>query len=129
MFIHLELSFGKFYQDFIFKVKLNLFKIKTKDKIIDIDVNNYLYPLEEQLKELNLSLNNPTVNEMNIIIHLKESKNRPLINSKLKSLQLKSFELIVNILNECWQLNPDLRISFGVIFNRIQSFLSSLYNN
>jgi len=72
-----------------------------------------------------LNVNNPTVNEMNIIIHLKEIKNRPSINSECKNPQLTSFELIVNILNECWQLNPDLRISSAVIFNRIHTFLSS----
>ncbi len=53
--MHLELSFGKFYQDFIFKVKLNLKKKENKDKIVDIDVNDYIYPFEEQLKELNFN--------------------------------------------------------------------------
>jgi hypothetical protein len=57
-------------------VKLNLFKIK----IIDINVNNCIYPFEESLKELDFSLNNLTTNKMNIIIYLK--KNHLLINSK-----------------------------------------------
>ncbi len=77
MFAHLELSFGKFYQNFFFKVKFNLFKIKPQDKIINIDVNNCIYPFEKQLKELNLSLNIPKVNEMDTIIHLKEPNKKP----------------------------------------------------
>ena len=84
------------YQDFIFKVKLDLEKKRKYKKIVDIDVNNYIYPFEEQLKELDLNVNNPTVNEMNTIIHLKEPKNRPLINSKWKNTQ-NSFELVVII--------------------------------
>ncbi|CAF1363974.1 unnamed protein product, partial [Rotaria sordida] len=44
-------------------------KVLSRFHFQNIDVNNCLYPLEEQLEELNLSLNNPTVNEMNIIIH------------------------------------------------------------
>jgi hypothetical protein len=55
---------------------------RVKDKILDIDVNDFIYPLEEQLKELNLNFDNPTVNRVNLIIHLKEPKNRSLINSK-----------------------------------------------
>ncbi|CAF0917595.1 unnamed protein product [Adineta steineri] len=35
----------------IFLEKLNLFQIKTNDKIIDIDVNNCIYPFGEQLKK------------------------------------------------------------------------------
>ncbi|CAF4323749.1 unnamed protein product, partial [Rotaria sordida] len=87
----------------VYTLGIVFWKVLSRFHFQNIDVNNCLYLLEELFKELNLSLNNPTVNEMNIIIHLKESKNRPLINSKLKSFQLKSFELIVNILNECWQ--------------------------
>ncbi|CAF4501406.1 unnamed protein product, partial [Rotaria sp. Silwood2] len=80
----------------VYALGIVFWKKENTKKIVDIYVNNYIYPFEEQLKELNLNVNNPTVNEMNIIIYLKEPKNRPLINSKWKNTQ-KSFQLIVII--------------------------------
>ncbi|CAM4878664.1 unnamed protein product [Rotaria socialis] len=83
MNLHLDDHFKNVLLRLHFQSKSKSFKIKIKDKIINIDVNNCIYPFEKPLKELNFNLNNPTVNKMNIINHFKKTRNYPLITLEL----------------------------------------------
>jgi hypothetical protein len=105
----------------VFWEVLSRYKFENKD-------NNQIYsqPFEKQLIENNLNVNNPTVNDMLIIMYLSNiSDRRPLINPLWKYSNIQWLNSIYSTMEDCWEQSPEARISSGVVASRIQQITIS----
>jgi hypothetical protein len=74
---------------------------------------------EKQLNENHLNLN-PRVDEMYKIINLKSPLNRPLIKLSWRNTNNKIFNEIISTMEQCWDQNPEGRISSALVAHRLR---------
>ncbi|CAF2783143.1 unnamed protein product [Rotaria sp. Silwood2] len=85
--------------------------------------NQYEMAYEKQLIEHGLNSVNPQVNDMLQIINLEKPFNRPLIKNNWIRSNNKSINEIVYTIEQCWDQNPEGRISAALVALRMRQLL------
>ncbi len=95
----------------------NLFlnKICCLLKIEMKDMNDLL-----KVKSRKLNVNDPSVEDMLQIINLNNEINRPIIKSSWRKSPDNSFKEMIRTIEQCWDQNPDGRISAALVAVRMR---------
>lgn len=80
-------------------------------------------PFEIQLIEHEINSINPEIKDMFQIVNLDKPMNRPLIKSSWKKTNKKSINEILLTMEQCWDQNPEGRITAALAASRMKQLL------
>ncbi|UJR34390.1 hypothetical protein I4U23_021798 [Adineta vaga] len=100
----------------IYALGIIFWEILSRFPFKDEISTDYELPFENELRQRGLNIT-PSINEMLQIIHLEYPNNRPLIKKIWK--ENSKFKSICSTIEECWDQNPEGRISAPLVALRM----------